>query len=116
MEGLFKIILTALQIAVGLSVIYVWTFRYNNVVKEFTQFGLSDLVRKLVGTSKTVLAILLIAAVWFPSLVTIPSIIMALFMLAAQYYHIKMKNSFLKRLPSLILLILSTIIALFSRE
>ena len=45
-------ILSVTQIVVGLSVAYVWTFRYDNVVKEFKQFGLNDLTRNLVGVSK----------------------------------------------------------------
>jgi hypothetical protein len=30
------------QIAVALSVAFVWTFRYHNVIAEFKTFGLSD--------------------------------------------------------------------------
>ena len=32
------------QIAVSLSVIYVWVFRFHNVIAEFKSFGLSDLL------------------------------------------------------------------------
>jgi hypothetical protein len=39
---------------------------------------------------------------------------MGLFMLAAQYFHLKIKNPFIKHLPSLILLILCVFIALVS--
>jgi len=116
MENLLSIILSASQILVGISVIYVWTFRYDNVVKEFNQFGLNDLTRNLVGASKIALSTLLIAGIWYSSLVTIPSIIMGLFMIAAQYFHFKIKNSFFKHLPSLILLILSVIIAMVSSQ
>jgi len=108
--------LGVLQIVLGLSVFYVWTFRYDNVVKEFKQFELSDLTRNLVGASKIALATLLIAGIWYPSLVPIPSMIMGLFMIAAQYFHFKIKNPFIKHLPSLILLILSVIIAIVSSQ
>jgi hypothetical protein len=104
------------QIVLGLSVFYVWTFRYDNVVKEFKQFGLSDLTRNLVGASKIALATLLIAGIWYSSLVPITSIIMGLFMIAAQYFHMKIKNPFIKHLPSLFLLILSAIIAIVSSQ
>ncbi|MDA0987254.1 MAG: DoxX family protein [Bacteroidetes bacterium] len=101
---------------VGLSVVYVWTFRYDNVVKEFKQFGLNDLTRNFVGVSKMILAILLIVGIWLPipSLVQISSLLMGMFMIAAQYFHFKIKNPFIKRLPSLILSILSVIIAISS--
>lgn len=98
----------------GLSVAYVWVFRFDNVVKEFKQFGLSDLTRNFVGASKIALATLLIAGVWYSSLVQIPAILMGVFMIAAQFFHFKVKNPFIKHLPSLFLLILSGIIAIGS--
>lgn len=109
-------VLRVLQMVVGLSVVFVWTFRYDNVVKEFKQFGLDDLTRNLVGASKIALATLLIAGIWHSSLVQIPAIGMGLFMTAAQYFHFKIKNPFIKKLPSLVLLILSAIIAIFSSQ
>lgn len=100
------------QIVLALSVAYVWIFRYDNVVKEFRQFGLNDLTRNFVGATKIGLATLLIAGIWYPSLVQIPSVLMGMFMLSAQYFHFKIKNPFIKHLPSLILLILCAIIAI----
>jgi hypothetical protein len=111
MENIF---LNLTIITLGLSVAYVWIFRFYNVVKEFNQFGLSDLTRNFVGVSKIALATLLIAGIWHSSLVLIPSILMGMFMIAAQYFHFKIKNPFIKHLPSLILLILSAIIAISS--
>jgi hypothetical protein len=102
------------QIIVAVSVAYVWIFRYHVVISEFKQFGLSDLTRAFVGASKIALATLLIAGIWYPTLVPIPSILMGFFMLAAQYFHFKVKNPFIKHLPSLIFLILCIIIALAS--
>jgi hypothetical protein len=104
------------QIIVATSVIYVWIFRYDVIIKEFKDFGLSNLARTFVGASKISLATLLIAGIWYPSLIPIPSILMGLFMLAAQYYHFKVKNSFIKYLPSLIFLILCALIALVSMK
>ena len=109
-------LLVLLQTILSLSVAYVWIFRYHNVIKEFTQFGLSDLIRNFVGVSKMALATLLIAGIWYASLVQIPSILMGVFMVAAQYFHFKIKNPFIKRLPSLILLILCIIIAIASNQ
>jgi hypothetical protein len=56
------------QLIVAISVLYVWTFRFNNVLKEFEQFGLSDLTRNIVGTTKIALATLLVAGVWYYSI------------------------------------------------
>lgn len=110
------ILLSLMQITLGLSVAYVWVFRFHNVVAEFKQFGLSDLTRNMVGASKIALATLLIAGIWYSSLVQISAVIMGLFMIGAQYFHFQIKNPFIKRLPSLILLILSAIIALGSQS
>lgn len=113
MENIF---LSLTQVILGLSVVYVWVFRFDNVVKEFKQFGLNDLTRNFVGAFKIALATLIIAGIWHSSLVQIPSVIMGLFMIAAQYFHFKIKNPFIKHLPSLILLILSAIIAIGSNQ
>ena len=107
-------LLTLSQIIVTVSVVYVWTFRFHNVLKEFKQFGLSDLTRNIVGATKISLATLLVAGIWYPSLVLIPSIFMGLLMVGAQYFHFKISNPLIKHLPSLILLVLSSFIAYFS--
>ena len=99
------------QLVVAISVVYVWTFRFHNVLKEFEQFGLSDLTRNIVGATKISLATLLVVGIWYPSLVLIPSILMGLLMIGAQYFHFKISNPFIKHLPSLILLFLSSFIA-----
>ena len=99
------------QLIVAISVIYVWTFRFHNVLKEFKQFGLSDLTRNIIGATKISLASLLITGIWYSELVLIPSIIMGLLMIGAQYFHFKISNPFIKHLPSLILLALSAFIA-----
>jgi hypothetical protein len=107
-------LLSLTQMVLALSVAYVWIFRYDNVVKEFKQFGLNDITRNFVGASKIALATLLVAGIWHSSLVQIPAVLMGLFMISAQYFHFKIKNPFIKHLPSLMLLILCAIIALGS--
>ncbi len=104
------------QIIVATSVAYVWIFRYHVIMKEFKEFGLSDLTRTFVGASKISLATLLIVGIWYPLLIPIPAILMGFFMLAAQYFHFKIKNPFFKRLPSLFFLILCVFIALVSLD
>lgn len=102
------------QIIIAASVAYVWIFRFENIIKEFEQFGLSVLIRSFVGASKIALATLLIVGIWYPNLIIIPSILMGLFMISAQYFHFKIKNPFMKHLPSLLLLILCVFLTLAS--
>lgn len=109
-----NIFITLAQITLGLSVAFVWIFRFENVVLEFKQFGLNDLTRNFVGSSKIALATLIIAGVWHSTFVLIPSVLMGVLMIAAQYFHFKIKNPLIKHLPSFILLILSAIIAISS--
>lgn len=103
-----------IQIIVAVSVAYVWIFRYDNIIREFKQFGLSDLTRSFVGAAKISLATIIIMGIWYPTLILIPSALMGLLMLAAQYFHYKIKNPLLKRLPSLILMILCVFLTLAS--
>jgi len=105
---------SSVLIVVAASVYFVWIFRYFNVVKEFNQFGLSDITRNFVGAAKISLSALLIVGIWYPNFITIPSALMGLFMVGAQYFHFKIKNPFIKHLPSLILLILCAFLAVTS--
>jgi hypothetical protein len=102
------------QLVIALSIVIVWVFRFDNIVLEFKQYGLSTLTRSLVGSSKIALATLLVVGVWYPSLVLIPTLLMALLMISAQYFHFKVNNPFQKRIPALFLLILCLFIAAVS--
>lgn len=104
------------QVIVALSILYVWIFRFDNIVKEFKQYELSDLTRSLVGAAKISLSTLLVAGIWYPDLVLIPALLIAFLMLSAQYFHFKVHNPWQKHMPSLILLILSLFIAAVSLQ
>ena len=102
------------QVIVALPIAYVWIFRFDNIVKEFKQYGLSDLTRSIVGSAKIAMSTLLVAGIWYSDLVLIPALLIAFFMLSAQYFHFKMGNPWRKHIPSLLLLILSLFIAAVS--
>lgn len=102
------------QLIVALSITYVWVFRFDNIVKEFKQYQLSDLTRSLTGFAKISLSTLLVAGIWYPDLVLIPALLLALLMIAAQYFHFKVGNPWIKHLPSLLLLLLCIFIAAVS--
>jgi hypothetical protein len=99
------------QIVLALSVVYVWVFRFDNIVLEFKQYGLPDLIRNFVGASKIALATLLIAGIWYPGLVLYSALSMAFLMICAQLAHFKVKNPISKYIPSFILLLISLFIA-----
>jgi hypothetical protein len=104
------------QVIVAVSVLYVWIFRFDNIVKEFNHYGLSTLTRSMVGAAKIALSTLLIAGIWYPGLVLIPALLLAGFMISAQYFHFNVNNPWQKRIPSLLLLILCLFIAAVSLQ
>jgi len=113
--NIMEYMITVLQIAVAASVAFVWIFRYHNVVAEFKQFGISDVVRNAVGAAKTALATMLVVGIWYTPAVPLGAAGMAAFMLAAQFFHFKAGNPFIKKLPSLILLLLCAFILVQTR-
>lgn len=106
-----KISTDILQLILGLSVIYVWVFRFHNVVLEFKQFGLNDTTRNAVGASKIALSTLLIAGIWTSAFIFQSALLMGAFMLGAQYFHYKVNNPLVKRIPSFLFLVISALIA-----
>ncbi len=106
----------AAQLIIAASIIYVWVFRFDNIVVEFKQYKLSDLVRTAVGATKIILATLIVVGIWYPNLVFIPSLGMAFLMVSAQYFHFKVKNPLHKFAPSFFLLILCLFLVVVSER
>ena len=105
------ILVTLAQLIIAASIVIVWVFRFDNIVLEFKQYGLPDLVRNMVGATKIALATLLVAGIWYPGLVLVPALLMAALMVGAQLAHIKVRNPFIKYVPSFVLLLLSLFVA-----
>jgi hypothetical protein len=111
MNPIMSPLVIAAQVIIALSIVVVWVFRFDNIVTEFKQYGLPDLVRTMVGAAKIALATLLIAGIWYSDLVVVPALLMAFLMLCAQVAHIKVKNPWHKYVPSFLLLLLSLFVA-----
>ena len=108
-----ELLVTLSKVVIAISIFIVWVFRWDNIVKEFKEYGISDLIRNIVGASKIALATLLVTSIWYYNLAAIPALLMAFLMICAQFAHFKVKNPFVKHLPSLGLLILSLFIAAY---
>ena len=106
----------AAQLIIAATIIYVWVFRFDNIIVEFKQYQLSDLVRSAVGASKIILATLIVVGIWYPELVFIPSLFMGFLMLSAQYFHFKVKNPLAKFAPSFFLLLLCIFLLVVSER
>ncbi len=98
---------TLSQIIIAISILIVWVFRFDNIVIEFKQYGLSDLIRSLIGAAKIAMATLLIAGIWYPTLILVPAGVIAFLMLCALYAHFSVRNPMQKYLPAFSLLCLS---------
>ena len=102
------------QIIVSVSVLIVWIFRYDNIVVEFKYYGYSDLIRNFVGAAKISTSALLIMGIWYSEITVYAAISMAFFMFCAQLSHIKVKNPFIKFVPSLIFLLMCLFVTSFN--
>ena len=107
---------------VSITILSVWLLRKNrktiyrgggavNLLEEFQNYGLSKNVMIGVGVCKVSLSILLLLGLRYSSLV-LPSIFfLALFMLAAVFFHLKIKDPIIPTVPSLLLLFFCLVIA-----
>ena len=106
-----EILVITSQIIIAVSILIVWVFRFDNIVVEFKQYGLSDLIRSMVGAAKISLATLLVVGIFYKEVVFLSALSMAFLMVCAQITHISVKNPFMKYVPSFCLLVLSLFIA-----
>ena len=111
-----------IQLVIALGILNVWILRYGkptvwrggkarNMKEEFEIYGLPGWFMLLVGFLKIVLAIMLIAGLWFPLLTKPAAIGIAVLMLGAIVMHIKVKDSLKKSLPAFTMLVLTLIVA-----
>lgn len=113
----------ALQLFVALGVLNVWLLRANKpspyrggtartLREEFTAYGLPTGSMYLIGAIKIMLALALIAGIWFPLLVRPAAIGMGLMMLGAVAMHLKIKDPLQKSLPAAGVALLCALIVL----
>jgi hypothetical protein len=111
----------ALKLIVGLSILNVWLIRANkstpyrggdskNITDEFAVYGLSKPIMIVVGTVKVILAILLLASIYYPSVEMIGAVGIAVLMLGAVGMHLKVGDPLMKSFPAALFLALSVVI------
>jgi hypothetical protein len=106
-------LLLAMKILVATSIYFVWVVRYDNIVKEFKEFGLPEWLRDLTGILKMSFAAMLLFSFQDTYLLGIGSLGIAGLMLCAQVTHFRTGTAGFRRLPSLVLLTLSLVIFWF---
>jgi hypothetical protein len=114
----------AFQAIVGISILNVWLVQgkkstrwrggnASNIIEEFNEYGLSKTVCYVVGFLKVTLAILLIAAIWYPTLKQPAALGLGLLLLGSIAMHLKIKDPLLKSFPAALFLTMCLFIAFF---
>jgi len=101
-------IVGGLKIVTGVAIFFVWVVRYDNIKKEFVQYGLPTWVRDIVG----ILKISFVALLQFPDVeyTRMGSLGITILMIGAVLTHVKMKSDFRMYIPSVAMLVISLII------
>lgn len=102
--------LLMMKILVVTSIYFVWVVRYDNIVKEFKEYNLPDWLRDLTGILKMTFAFMLLFSSEDNTLEIVGSAGIAGLMLCAQMTHLKSGTPFFRRIPSLLLLVMTLII------
>jgi hypothetical protein len=116
-------VVVGIQVVIALGILNVWLLRFGkptgwrggsaqNMKEEFEAYGLPAWSVQVVGFLKLLLAALLVAGIWVPSLRMPAAVGMAALMLGAVAMHVKVKDPMKKSLPAFTMLVLSVIVAL----
>ena len=109
-----NILIDALKIIAGVAVFFVWVVRYDNIKKEFVDYGLPNWLRDLVGILKISFAIML--QFESPQLIMIGSVGIVILMSGAVATHLKIKSNWRNILPSITMLVIGLIILWHSTQ
>jgi len=97
--------LELLKIIASCSILFVWFVRYDNIRKEFQEYGLPSWFRDMVGILK-ISSIAMLHSL-NPKIVLIGASTIATLMLGAVLTHVKQKDTFRNTIASISMLIIS---------
>ena len=109
-----NILIDALKIIAGVVVFFVWVVRYDNIKKEFVDYGLPRWLRDLVGILKISFAIMI--QFESPQLIMVGSVGIVILMSGAVATHLKIKSNLRNILPSITMLVIGLIILWHSTQ
>ena len=115
-------LIITLQVIVGLSILNVWLVQSKKatrwrggdattIFEEFQVYGLPDWSVYVVGTLKVILAILLIAGIWYPELKFPAAVGLAILLTGSVTMHFKIGDPLIKSFPAGLFLVMCLIIA-----
>ena len=98
----------SVKIIVTVAIFFIWFIRYDNIKKEFFEYGYPTWFRDLVGILKISFSIMLHSSL--DNVVAIGSIGIATLMSGAVLTHIKVKSNFRKYIASVAMLMIGCFI------
>ena len=124
---MLKILHICISFFVSILVTNVWLFRFNeetpyrggnakNMIEEFATYGLDLNVMYLVGTLKIIASIGLIIGILKTKFSVYSSLLMAVLMIGAIYFHFKISDPAIKYFPSFLMLLCSIFIYFISKR
>ena len=97
-----------LKIISTVAIFFVWVVRYDNIIKEFNEYGLPHWLRDFVGILKLSFSAMLMSS--SDELILIGSAGISILMFCALGTHVRINNKLFKMIPSLTLMSFSIII------
>ena len=124
---MLRILYICVSFLVSILVTNVWLFRFNketpyrggnatNMIEEFAAYGLDINMMYLVGTLKVVASLGLIIGILKTKVSVYSSLLMAILMTGAIYFHFKISDPAIKYFPSVLMLLCSIFIYFSSKR
>ena len=124
---MLKILYTCVSFFVSILVTNVWLFRFNketpyrggdakNMIEEFATYGLDINIMYLVGALKIFASLGLIIGIFKTKVSAYSSLLMAILMIGAIYFHFKISDPAIKYFPSVLMLLCSIFIYFSSKR
>ena len=124
---MLKVIYICVSLFVSILVTNVWLFRFDketpyrggnasNMTEEFAVYGLDTNMLYLIGALKILASVGLIIGLFKTRISVYSSLLMAILMTGAIYFHFKISDPAIKYFPSVLMLFCSVLIYLSSKR
>jgi uncharacterized membrane protein YphA (DoxX/SURF4 family) len=111
----------ALQIIIALGLLNVWLIRSGQATpyrggnatsmeEEFRVYGFSRWFMLIIGSVKVVMAICLLAGLWYPQLTRAAAAVIVPLMIAAVFMHFKVRDPWPKAAPATAVLLMALLV------
>ena len=124
---MLKVLYVCVSLFVSILVANVWLFRFNketpyrggtakSMIEEFAVYGLDINIMYLIGSLKIIASIGLIIGLLKTKISVYSSLLMAILMTGAIYFHFKISDPAIKYFPSVLMLLCSLFIYFSSKK